>query len=392
MEEWSKLEGRKDSHASVASDFESTAGSSSNQRSWAELFGVEHKAKDDAEANAAALPVDDARFSLAVGCPFQRLPVERSHESRQQRLEAGERMLRLATEYREKLEAEKSRAASQRRSRCSKTLPPMKFQPPEQAEYQALADGAKAKENLEGTVIIFDWDDTLFPTWFIMEVLLPCLPNISKMDETVCKAAKASLSDSAFTAVLTEHTKTMVSLLHAARAIGRVGIVTLSRRPWVNTSAEQYLLGVDFSALLEELEIPVIYARETVKRSMFNQAQMEEGVDPFTVVKQAAMAKVLKKLYGKNPWKNIISIGDSCIERDAIKEVLWNHEPADGSGHQARCKTVKLMEEPSVEQLSAELLILQTWLRQMAKQTEDFDITLDGSDGMVAKMNEKFPM
>merc|ERR1712241_112140 len=117
------------------------------------------------------------------------------------------------------------------------------------------------------TVFIFDWDDTLFPTWFVSEVVMPCLPP---------GAAKSDVSlpeDSPFYEALAKHGRTVRSLLTSARAIGRVGLVTLAQRPWVLSSAHRFLPGVDFKQILKDLDIPVIYARECLRRPMISQAK-----------------------------------------------------------------------------------------------------------------------
>jgi hypothetical protein len=139
---------------------------------------------------------------------------------------------------------------------------------------------------------------------------------------------------------------------------------------------------MELEEVLQELDIPVIYARECTRRPMMKRAQKEEGVNALTIAKQAAMLKALKTLYGKNPWRNVISIGDSIEERDAITEVLWTHAERHAKGLEKlpHCKTVKLMEEPSVEELGAELQLLSMWLRPMAAHCEDFALTMEDSE------------
>mmetsp|Transcript_82033 Transcript_82033/g.171699 ORF Transcript_82033/g.171699 Transcript_82033/m.171699 type:complete len:413 (+) Transcript_82033:120-1358(+) len=233
------------------------------------------------------------------------------------------------------------------------------------------------------TVIIFDWDDTLFPTWFVSEVVMPCLPPEHKWDNEAVLP-----SDSPFAEALAKHAQTVYALLKIAREIGRVGIVTLAQRPWVLTSAKRFLPGLKFEDVLKELDIPIIYARESLRKPMISQAKVEEGVNIFTIAKQAAMLKALKKLYGRNPWKNVISIGDSIVERDAITEVLWGHD--QDSDVQPCCKTVKLLEEPSTEQLGSELTLIGMWLRSMALHGEDFDVVMDDSEEMMNRFHERF--
>merc|ERR1711972_850456 len=212
--------------------------------------------------------------------------------------------------------------------------------------------------------------------------MIPCLP-----DEAGCKNLPSVPADSAFHEALARLAETVQALLRAARALGRVGIVTLSSRPWVLTSSK-YLPGINFEQLLKELEIPVVYARECVPMRNISKAEVEEGVSVYTIMKRAAMVKVLKKLYRKNPWRNIISIGDSTIERDALKELLWSHE--QDSDSLTPCKTVKLMEEPSCEQLTAELLLLRLWLPAMVLHREDFDVTMDGTEEEMTKFDFQF--
>lgn len=160
------------------------------------------------------------------------------------------------------------------------------------------------------------------------------------------------------------------------------------------SSARRFLPGMDFKQVLKEFDIPIIYARECLRRPMISQAKVEEGVNIFTIAKQAAMLKALKRLYGKRPWMNVISIGDSIVERDAITELLWSRDQDGQESSSSRmmpcCKTVKLLEEPSVEQLGAELVLLGKWLRSMATHDEDFDVVMDDSEEMMFKINERF--
>jgi hypothetical protein len=248
---------------------------------------------------------------------------------------------------------------------------------------QALPRAPSGFTGVNDSVFIFDWDDTLFPTWFVSEVVMPCLPPDAKWDTN-----RVLPADSPFSESLANHAQTVRALLTIARGIGRVGIVTLAQRPWVLSSAKRFWPSLDIEQLLKDLDIPIIYARECLRRPMISQAKVEEGVNIFTIAKQAAMLKALKKLYGRNPWKNVISIGDSIVERDAITEVLWGHD--QDSDAVPCCKTVKLMGEPSPEQLGAELTLLGMWLRSMATHAEDFDVVMDDSEEMMVKMHERF--
>lgn len=232
-------------------------------------------------------------------------------------------------------------------------------------------------------VFLFDWDDTLFPTWFVSEVVMPCLPPGSSWD-----SKQVLPDDSPFADALKKHADAVYSLIREAMSIGKVAIVTLAQRPWVVNSAARFLPGLDFERVLETYDIPVIYARECLRKTMASRARAEEGVNIYTIAKQAAMRKILKKLYGKKPWRNVISVGDSIVERDAIREVLWGHK--QDSDVVPSCKTVKLMEEPSPDQLGSELALVGLWLRQMALHPEDFDVVMDDSEEMMHRLHEQF--
>merc|ERR1712187_814826 len=114
----------------------------------------------------------------------------------------------------------------------------------------------------------------------------------------------------------------------------------------VLTSSERFMPGLNLGDFLQRLGIPVYYAREHVKRPDACLAQVEEGVDVFTVAKRATMMKVLRKLYGKRPSvMNVISVGDSLAEKDAVKEVLWaacDLPQREGVLYLSLCKTVKV--------------------------------------------------
>mmetsp|Transcript_83359 Transcript_83359/g.236243 ORF Transcript_83359/g.236243 Transcript_83359/m.236243 type:complete len:401 (-) Transcript_83359:79-1281(-) len=247
--------------------------------------------------------------------------------------------------------------------------------------------GAAGGLGQDNTVILFDWDDTLFPTWFLHEVVLPCLPGDTR---------EATLpSDSPFREALATHASTVRALLMVSRAVAQVAIVTLALRPWVLTSAERFLPGLDLPELLCRLGIPVYYAREHVKRPDACLAQVEEGVDIFTVAKRATMMKCLRKLYGRRKGlrMNVISIGDSLAEKDAIKEVLWaacEQPQLAGMVATPLCKTVKFCHQPSVQQLGDQLQILAMWLKRMAAHGEDFDVSMDDPEELRTRGHSLF--
>jgi len=229
---------------------------------------------------------------------------------------------------------------------------------------QSEAD-SKAALELSGkaaeTVIIFDWDDTLLPTWHLVEVVRPCIPDWEGGLEP----------DSPFRASLQEHARTIRKALTAARAVAHVVIVTLAMRPWVDNSAKKYLPDLDLPGLLAALEIPVYYAREHVSKSELRKE--EEGVDMLVIAKRNAMCKCLKRFRKKigADIKNVVCIGDSVAEHNAIQEVLWSFDEG------ALCKTVKLASDPSLVQLMDELELLIPHFQSMVSYEEDLHINME---------------
>mmetsp|Transcript_64725 Transcript_64725/g.141022 ORF Transcript_64725/g.141022 Transcript_64725/m.141022 type:complete len:244 (+) Transcript_64725:41-772(+) len=144
---------------------------------------------------------------------------------------------------------------------------------------ESLSSGSRCCP--DNTLIIFDWDDTLFCT------------SALKIGEN--NMAVADLS------ALQEH---VLSLLSLAKCLGKVAIVTSSSRGWVERSAKKWL-----PALLPVLEeIPIIYARERYG-STFPMNSMQWKLQSFRELHES-LALTLG---------NIVVIGDSRDEMRAAK-------------------------------------------------------------------------
>lgn len=226
-------------------------------------------------------------------------------------------------------------------------------------------------------MVIFDWDDTLLPTWYIRSVVEPCSAADSNSDLS---------PDSPFYSTLRQHSELVATTLRAARALGRVAIVTLSRRGWVHDSAARFLPGLDLQELLDELHIPIYYAAEHVRSSVARLAQsgeglvqmFREGVDVLAACKRGAVEQCLRDVCGrrKRLQLNVMSVGDSQVERNAVKDALWSPKMAHLPAGEHLCKTVKLLEDPTLQQLGDQLRLLEEWLPNMAARGEDFDFDM----------------
>mmetsp|Transcript_13093 Transcript_13093/g.24098 ORF Transcript_13093/g.24098 Transcript_13093/m.24098 type:complete len:568 (-) Transcript_13093:96-1799(-) len=198
----------------------------------------------------------------------------------------------------------------------------------------------------QNAVIIFDWDDTLCPTYWAGS-------------NRTTEAIEASREQLIF------HAQAVRTLLRSAHAVARVAIVTLATLDWVKASARRFLLNIDFEGLLRELEITVHSAKLDLKMAKRTQ-------DPRVVAKRRAMSTCLKKMYGWSPvpW-NVISIGDSTIERQALQELLLD----EGVSHTTFCKTVKLDSDPSLSELTKQVRMITPLLKDMVYEEAAFDRT-----------------
>lgn len=330
------------------------------------------KVSINTDSIAASMEADEEaqRFlEPGSGAPAPKHPMDRNPEMEAQRAAAIEKVALAARKVTQKLEKQQQAMLSRRRKRYQSA-------PAAQLLSQArVAVEEASSEHFETTsvaggipaVAIFDWDDTLFPTRHVTEVVKAVHTKDGPLP-----------AESPFYAELKAHAQVVEAILLAAReVVGRVSIVTLARRPWVETSASWYLPGVDFEKLMQDLEIEVFYAREHITRPHIYNAQLEEGVDMFVIAKRNAMLRCLRKLYGaKAKSMHVICVGDSTVEHLAIKEVLWCCPQEAGS----YCKTIKLMSDPSVQNLTEELQVLTSWLQQIVVCVKDFDISFESED------------
>jgi hypothetical protein len=222
--------------------------------------------------------------------------------------------------------------------------------------------GTKQGQACDG-LVIFDFDDTLLPTsWLKQKDLFRAGHGGSMTKNSVAMMA------------LKAHAQLVEETLRAGRATGKVSIVTLASESWVESSARDYLPGIDWPGLLRELDITVYHARKKGCSSD------EEAVQR----KQESMARCVqdwRDASGQDSVAGVLSIGDSKVEREALVRSLgaW---PASS---RPVCKTLKLMDAPSLSDLSKQLRHLIKRLKHLATSTKGFDIAITDP----AKMPEK---
>jgi len=256
------------------------------------------------------------------------------------------------------------------------------------------------------TSLMLDWDDTIFPTTWVRR---DCGMNWRMPLESQLRPGPRR---TVINTLLDRLLERAVEFLTEASMYANIFIVTLSRRPWVEMSLHNFLPKL--ATVLSTMQLKVIYAQEYVDEAMAQQYSREEfksseaSKDFWTLVKAEAMARELDELHKRNDvsWKNILSFGDSDFERygtinageDYMRremkgsKVLRTSVTADGGtrtcegvsqdGHlkKLRMKTVKMLSEPTIEELTAELALLKSWLPHMVQKDSGFDIELDCTD------------
>jgi len=247
------------------------------------------------------------------------------------------------------------------------------------------------------TIIVFDWDDTLFPTFWIRDDL--CLNWKLKiawqLEDGPYREAIEKRLDLIFNSVS--------QLLRTAAILAKVVIVTLAKSPWVEISGENFMPGIN--ELLKELDIPVVYAQtaaDPTKQTDYDKAEFKSAqqVESYwTSVKAAAIAQEIQRLYTKyegQTWKNVLSFGDSDFERQATQAAVRNYWSSQAGGEIAqgltmegeqdrhykkvRVKTMKLLDEPTAEELFAQVNLMRLWLQPLIQYDAGIDIVLEGSD------------
>eukprot|EP00928_Gymnodinium_smaydae_P033570 TRINITY_DN24009_c1_g3_i1.p1 TRINITY_DN24009_c1_g3~~TRINITY_DN24009_c1_g3_i1.p1 ORF type:complete len:502 (-),score=78.90 TRINITY_DN24009_c1_g3_i1:193-1698(-) len=245
-------------------------------------------------------------------------------------------------------------------------------------------------------VILLDWDDTLFPTSWLLEK--GWFRNwAERMDERLPSVPAEDAR------LLSELESAARSFVLAASQLGKVSCVTLSGRPWPLRSMEAFM-----PRLLETWKssgIDIRYAREEkihragsraeawrlTSTESAERTQLEE--DMYMEMKQMSMHKILKEHYKFQSWKNVLSFGDGYAEQLALQEIGVTHtnlvSSTTGQQKDFRVKTVKMLFLPTCQQLAAELEMLQAWLPALVHANRDFHVSFDNTEtDLLATHNE----
>jgi hypothetical protein len=210
--------------------------------------------------------------------------------------------------------------------------------------------------SMEDTFLIFDWDDTLLPTTWIEKQGL-------RLDGPLSEDQELQLQRMA------EHAS---RTLQTAKALGEVILVTNAEHGWVELSCLKFMPGL-FKSLQD---VRILSARSTYEK---------QGILEPSEWKYLAFQRELDRFCeGKTPVsgeadtvaiadrrRNVISIGDSPAEREALIRVTA-HMP------NSCVKAVKFMAHPEVQQLHQEHELISGYiLRDLVNHEGNLDLAID---------------
>lgn len=286
------------------------------------------------------------------------------------------------------------------------------------------------------TAIVLDFDDTLFPATFVDHAsgLHPSEP-LEKQTHIRQDDLKDILEKIEECQVIAE------SLLLSAQSLGHVIIVTLCTRGLFKRRAENWYPRV--WKKISNSQIKILYARECPLNKEHSAKQgtqvpsapaVAQGNDELSTgywawVKGTVIEQELTNFYSQykgQSWKNVISIGDSNIERygmlgasnahvqkcfggtefsqkhayvkmweqfdNDMDPLKWS-EGLEGvhEGHifKVRTKVVKFVESPTPDQLVQQMTLLLLWLPSVICSDGCLNLLMDDLNESTIKQLEK---
>ena len=197
------------------------------------------------------------------------------------------------------------------------------------------------QDKTHNTIIIFDWDDTLFPTTFIAprgvyneNIILPEIYNEQ----------------------LLQLEQLVHSILAKALAKGVVYIVTNSSAGWVEYSVEKY-----YPSIVHMLKYVNIISARCEYAHMYPR-------DPFNW-KYLTFKRILNR-FNDQMITNLIVVGDSCIEIQAGEKVaeLFN---------ECYIKTIKLKGSPTLRDVNKQLKLVNNEFMQIYSAVKNLSLKIE---------------
>jgi len=217
-------------------------------------------------------------------------------------------------------------------------------------------------------VLIFDWDDTLLPsTWLVKQGLRLDQPEV---------IPQFAID------ILQKLEKSIINILTTAKRFGEVRIITNAETGWVELSARRFVPAV--VPYLEDIK--VLSARSTFEAQFpepfeWKVAAFRQEIGSFLEDQnmkndreEKGSMELEQHQQQENPVKgddqiSIISFGDSVHERDAVW-ICTKQIP------NVFTKSIKFVERPSAEQLCKEIDLVNNCMDYVATYVGELDLML----------------
>ena len=183
------------------------------------------------------------------------------------------------------------------------------------------------KKKIYNSLIIFDWDDTLFPTSFLAR-------NGYFSEQNIYSTEK----DEKFLKKIEKLEQSVIDLINISLTKGEVYIITNAVVGWVEYTSKQFY--PNFYKILDKIKI--ISARGEWENIFPNNIQ-EWKIQTFSNLRNNFNNKLVT---------NIICLGDSMLEIEAGKILAKFFK-------EAFIKTVKFKENPKIDELNKQLILVK---------------------------------
>lgn len=194
------------------------------------------------------------------------------------------------------------------------------------------------------TAIFMDWDDTLLCSSHLSSEGL----RLDSCESAISQFTRSQLKDLEVS---------VIKVLNLAFKYGDVYVITNAETGWVQLSCKKFMPGV--LPLLDKLNI--FSARSTFE-PMFPD-------DPFKWKYCAFQEQITRAFPDSKHFKNILSFGDSNVEREAVRSVTRGLE-------RVHTKNIKFAERPSIEQLRREIELVHTCFQHIFSHDGDLDLCM----------------
>jgi len=214
---------------------------------------------------------------------------------------------------------------------------------------QPAAAAVEAKFTMEETVFIFDWDDTVLPSTWVQRQGL-------RLDEgsSVNACQREQLAEVANLAAET---------IRLAKQHGRVVFVTNAERGWIELSCQKFL-----PTLAPSLENVKLLSARTTYECARNASPLEWKLRAFED-EIARNYGGVEALVDPSRRKNVLSLGDSVHERDALLR-------ATTSLPNCCSKSLKFAERPDLSQICKQHSLVISCFERIVHHDGNLDLCI----------------